>query len=333
MKDDADQAVADAKAVVEALPDTATEEEKAAADSDLTSAEAAAVTAGAAKTAADAEAEKAQDAYNDARLLAVQNWDRAKRDLAAALSAKTAADEALAKAKEEEEAEGGECVPEDEPRLTAVATGLPSTIVAGKTAAFSLRVTNGTDKAMDDVKAFASVHATDASGLKDIDKLVALQWSTNSSPKWQQVEREEFVDAIGPLKAGAHADIKLRLSVDASAPAGNGFAFVAGEYFNEDGDHCGGSPDLEMYEFEIKAAGSEPGKIKDATPVKTDRDTSGKRAQGNASKLPVNKTTGALAETGTSSATSQMAIAGAAAVAIGAGAVFIVRRRKTGSNA
>ncbi|MFC9204068.1 LAETG motif-containing sortase-dependent surface protein [[Kitasatospora] papulosa] len=39
-----------------------------------------------------------------------------------------------------------------------------------------------------------------------------------------------------------------------------------------------------------------------------------------------------MAATGTSDATSQLALASGAALAIGAGAVFVVRRRKAGSH-
>ena len=40
------------------------------------------------------------------------------------------------------------------------------------------------------------------------------------------------------------------------------------------------------------------------------------------------KVTGSLAETGSSSSTSMIALAGGAAVVLGAGAMFVVRRRK-----
>lgn len=326
----ADQAVVDAEAAVDALPETATEEEKTAAATALTDAEAAAAAAGEAKTAADAEFVAAGDALDDARVAASRAVGQAQDATEAALADKTAADEALAKAKEEaaEEGEGGEeCVPES--KLTTVVTGLPSTVVAGTKVNFKLRVTNGTDKTLDEVLPFAYVHATDKSGLKDIDDLVHLQWSSASSKKWQTVDNEHYMDAISPLKAGAHTDVKMRLTIDASAPAGNGVTFVAGDYFNEDGS-CGGNPDLEGYEFMIAAAGSEPGKVDDAKPSTTKPNTSGLQPQSGASASPVS---GSLASTGTSSATSQLALASGAALVIGAGAVFVVRRRKTGSHA
>ncbi|MGW4233612.1 LAETG motif-containing sortase-dependent surface protein [Streptomyces sp. NPDC004980] len=323
----ADQAVVDAKAIVDGLPDTATEEEKTAAATALTEAEAAAVTADEAKTAADAAVVTAWDARDDARVDAARALGQAKEATKAALADKTAADEALAEAKEEAEEEGEDCVPEA--KLTTVVTGLPSTVVAGTKVNFKLRVTNGTERTMDEVLPFAYVHATDGSGLNELDDLVKLQWLSGSSSKWKTVDNEHYMDAISPLKAGAHADIKMRLAIDASAPAGNGITFVAGDYFNDNGT-CGGSPDLEGYEFLIAAAGSKPGKVDDAKPGATKPNTSDLKPQSGTSASPVN---GSLAATGSSSATSQLALASGAALAIGAGAVFVVRRRKAGSHA
>lgn len=329
-KSDADQAVVTAQAAVDALTETATEEERTAATTALTDAQAAAVTAAEAKATADAALADALDARDDERVEALRKLDQAKKATKAALADKTAADEALAKAKEEEDEEGEgdeECVPEA--KLTTVVTGLPSTVVAGTKVNFKLRVTNGTDRTMDEVLPFAYVHATDESGLNDIDDLVHLQWSSGSSSTWKTVDNKHYMDAISPLKAGAHADVKMRLTIDASAPAGNGVTFVAGDYFNDNGT-CGGSPDLEGYEFLIAAAGSEPGKVDDATPSTTAPSTSGLTPQSGASASPVS---GSLAATGSSSAMPQLALASGAALVIGAGAVFVVRRRKAGSHA
>ncbi|MFD8743625.1 LAETG motif-containing sortase-dependent surface protein [Streptomyces sp. NPDC059616] len=325
-KVDADQAVIDAQAAVDALPETATEEEKAAAATELTEAKTAAETAKETKAAADAAVVEAVDAWDDELVAAARKLGQAQKATKEALADKTAADEALAKAKEEGGEDGEDCVPEA--RLTTVVTGLPSTVVAGTKVDFKLRVTNGTDKTMDKVLPFAYVHATDRSGLKSTDDLVHLQWSSASSSKWKTVDNKHYMDAISPLKAGTHADIKMRLKVDASAPAGNGITFVAGDYFNENGT-CGGNPDLEGYEFLIAAAGSKPGKVDDAKPSTTKPNTSDVRTQSSASR-PVS---GSLAATGSSSAVPQLALASGAAMAIGGGAVFLVRRRKAGTHA
>ncbi|MEU8594984.1 LAETG motif-containing sortase-dependent surface protein [Streptomyces globisporus] len=330
----ADQAVTDAKAALEALPGTATEEEKAAAKTALAEAEATAATAATAQTAADTAATEAGKKVQDARVAAVNAQsvlDKAAED---ALAVKTAADAALAKAiKEaeegEEDGEGEDCEPELD--LTSKVTGLPDTLVAGTSTDFSLRVTNGSDRHMDEVLTFVSVHATDKSGLKDTEKFFRLQWSTKSAPKWQNADADDYIEGVGALKPGAHADVKLRLTLDKATPAGNGVAFFAADFFNEDGS-CGGAPDLDMYEFDVKAAGSKPGKTEDVKPSTTPRPgNTGTTPQGSASGTPAS--TGSLAATGSSSATTSIALAGGAAVLLGAAAVFVVRRRKTGADA
>ncbi|MFE7467319.1 peptidase [Streptomyces sp. NPDC057499] len=325
-KADADQAVVDAQAAVDALPETATEEERTAAATRLTGAQAEAETAREAKATADKNAAEAAEAREDERVAGARKLDQAQKATKAALADKNAADEALAEAKKEGGEGGGDCVPET--ALTTVVTGLPSVVVAGTQVEFKLRVTNGTEKTMDEVLPFAYVHATDKSGLKSIDDLVHLQWSSASSKKWKTVDNKHYMDAISPLKARTHTDIKMRLKVDASAPAGNGVTFVAGDYFNDNGT-CGGNPDLEGYEFLIAAAGSKPGKVGDAKPGATKPKSSDVKAQSSGSR-PVS---GSLAATGSPSALPQLALASGAAVAIGGGAVFLVRRRRAGTHA
>ncbi|MFE9377565.1 LAETG motif-containing sortase-dependent surface protein [Streptomyces sp. NPDC006855] len=331
----ADQAVTDAKAALDALSETATKEERATAETALSEAEATAATAATTKTAADTAATEARDKVHDARIAALRAQNVLAKAADDALAVKVAADAALAKAiKEAEEGEeGGDCEPELD--LTSEVTGLPDKLVAGTTTDFSLRVTNGSDRHMDEVFAFASVHATDRTGLKDTGKFFRLQWSTKSAPKWQNVDVDDYIDGVGALKPGAHADVKMRLTLDKATPAGNGVAFIAADFFNEDGT-CGGSPDLDMYEFDVKAAGSKPGKTEDAKPSTTTKPSTGNTGttpQGSSSGTPATTGgNGSLAATGSSSATTSIALAGGAAVLLGAAAVFVVRRRKTGSD-
>ncbi|MDQ1009763.1 LPXTG-motif cell wall-anchored protein [Streptomyces sp. V4I23] len=329
-KEAADQALADAETELAELPETATEEERAAAEKKVADAKAAADAAEATKAAADEKAKKAATDADNARVAAGQALTKAEKATAEALKAKEAADKALADAKAEEDEDededddndgddGGACVPEN--GLTTVAQGLPSKIVAGSTVDFSVRVTNGTDKTLDEVLPFVYFHATDKSGYNVIDEYFGLQWSTKNSPEWNDVADGEYAGSISPLKAGAHADVKLRLKVDAKAPAGEGMAFVAGDYVNDDGT-CGGNFFTE-YEFDLLAAGSKPGKVDDAKP--------GKTSKTRPAVVPQGGTTGTLANTGADSALPQLAAAAGAAIALGAGAVFVVRRRKASS--
>ncbi|MEU9088707.1 LAETG motif-containing sortase-dependent surface protein [Streptomyces sp. NPDC048428] len=327
-KTEADRAAADAKAAVDGLPATATDAERTAAATTLAKAEAAAVAAGEAKTAADAKAVEADDARDDERVGAARDLSLARAVTKEALAAKTAADEALAEAKE---LHGGDyfdtCVSETE--LTAVIRGLPSTVVAGKRVDFTFRVTNGTGKAMDRLFPSVYIRATSRSGHKPLDHLVHLQRWSPAASKWKNVDVEHYMEKISPLKAGAHVDVKMRFTIDASAPAGNGVPLVSGSYWNVDGT-CGTTANNHGPGFVIATAGSKPGHTKPGhtKPGTTGPDTSDLTPQSGSSAGPVN---GSLAATGSSSATPQFALAGGAAVAIGAGAMFAVRRRKAGS--
>lgn len=240
-----------AKAALEALTEEATEKEKADAEAAVAAAEATAATAATAKTAADTKAAEADEARDDARVAAARAYGVFGKAVDDALAAKIAADAALAQAKKEaeEEEEGEDCEPEQ--GLTAEVTGLPTKLVAGTTTAFSIRVTNGSDRQMDEIVAYTGVHATDKSGLNDTGKFFRLQWSSESSPKWKNVEHD-YIDAVGALKPGARTDLKMRLTLDKATPAGNGVAFIAADFYNEDGS-CGGTPGADMYEFDVKA--------------------------------------------------------------------------------
>ncbi|MFD4278841.1 peptidase [Streptomyces cyaneofuscatus] len=333
----ADKAVTDAKTALATLPADATAEQRAAAQETVTKAETAATAAATAKTTADADARTAGELADDARVEAARTYQTVKTALEEALTAKTAADAALERAKqEEEENPGGDgCV--DEPGLTTVVKGLPSSVTAGTATTFSVRVTNGTDKHLDQVITYAGVHATDKSGAKDIAKYLKLTWSTAASPKWQAVDDDHYIDdAVGALKPGEKADVRLRLDVDAKTPAGQGLTFVAGDYLNEDGT-CGLTPDPAVDTFDIKAAPGKP--VAKPTPKPSTSTTApaagnGVTPQGSGTSVPATTTSSStLAATGSSDATTQLALASGAAVALGAGAMFLVRRRKTGADA
>lgn len=320
-KTTADKALADAKAALAALPGTATEADKAAAQQTVTDTEAAAKAAADAKTAADAVAAAAHRAADDVRVAALQRLSAAQKVTKKALAAKTAADKALADAKANQD-----CVPQE--KFTAVAKGLPSKIVAGTWTGFSIRVTNGTPQDVDGVVPVALFHAMDNSGTIDYDKLIQLQWFDVSATSWKSVGGDHAAGLHTALKAGAHLDVKLRVKVDAKVTSGSGIAFVAGAYANKDGS-CGGTPDANEYTFTITAAGSNPGDVGEAKPSKVKPTLPAPKPQGGSSDKPVTTPSGSLARTGSSSAVPQLALAGGAAVAVGAGAMFVVRRRRS----
>ncbi|MEU9704963.1 peptidase [Streptomyces sp. NPDC047981] len=323
----ADTKVTEAEAALAALAPDAAPEVKAAAEQAVTDAKTAAAEAATAKANADAKVTEANTklvAADTAASTKVTTTGNATKD---ALKALDAAKEALKKAEEEEgeeEPPHEDCFPEA--KFTSVVTGLPSKVVAGSTVEFNLRLTNGSDRTLDEAYAFVSVHAFDEKGLKPLDKYLDLDWTTADDFHWNDVNVAEEIP-VGVLKSKTSADIKLRLKVDADAPAGQGLTFAAGDFWNEDGS-CGGTPDLTEYEFQILAKGSDPGKVEDAKGTPGGKNTT---TQGGTSTTAV--TTGQLAKTGSNDAMPQIALTGATAVALGAGAMFMVRRRKAGADA
>lgn len=332
----ADQAVADAKTALGSLPEKATEEERGAAATTLSKAEATAATAATIKATADVTVAEAQKKVDDARGAAISTHGVLDKAVDAARAVKAAADAALAKAPKEAQEKGEDC--EAAPGLTAEVTGLPDKLVAGTTTTFSVRVTNGSDRHMDEIITYTGVHATDRTGLKDTGKffppLTPLQWSTTSSTQWQNLNKDSYIDGMGALKPGAHADVKLRLTLDKAAPTGNGVLFMAADFYNKDGV-CGGTPGADMYQFDINAAGNKPGTTPSQTAEPATSNThANANPQGSMPGAPA--TTGTndnLAATGSSSPTTSIALTGGAAVLLGAAAVFVVRRRKTGADA
>ncbi|MFJ9687652.1 peptidase [Streptomyces bacillaris] len=330
-KGTADKAVKEAQEALGKLTETTPDEERKAAEKALADATTAAEKAAADHLTAETDAKAAEKLAEDARAEAFRVLHKAREAVKETRAAKAAADAAVERAREEENQGGGEeCV--DDPGLTTTVTGLPDTVPAGTVTTFSVRVANNTGKDLEKVLTYASVHATDKDGAEDIAKYLELKWSTAASPKWQNVDGDLYIDAIGALKQGKQADIKLRLDVDAKAPAGQGLTFIAGDYFNEDGS-CGLTPDAAVNEFAIKAAARPVTKPSPEPSTTAPAAGSGVTPQGSGSSVPVTTTNGTLAATGSSDATARLALAAGAAVALGAGAVFITRRRTAGADA
>lgn len=325
-KTTADEAVTAAEAKLANAP----EDEKAAAQEALDAATKAADEAGAKKTEADAKVTAAVTARDDNRVALARKINKAQEDVKTALAAKQAAEKALADAKDEagepgepEEPTDPEC--SDVSALVPSVSGLPSKIAAGSTVDFRMRLTNNTGRTLDEVMPFVAVGAVDKSD-KDISGKLHLKSKQNG--QWKSVPQDDFAGAFSNVKAGAHVDLPLRLSIDRSAPAGYGATLAIGTYGNKD-ETCG-TGDLGVYEFTINPVG--------AGNSTTPADKGNKpKPQGSASPVANSgsgngSTDGSLAHTGSSSALPTISLAGGAAVVLGAGAVYVVRRRKAGAN-
>ncbi|MDV9187566.1 peptidase [Streptomyces sp. SR27] len=331
----ADETLAAAEQAVKDLPADATDEQKAAADAAVTTAKAGVEEAVAGTAAAELREKDAVTACDDARVALARKVSQLDKAIETAEKELADAEAAL----EEFEQGGPDECPEDDAVKVSM-TG-PKSVTAGTTALFSLRVSNTTDHTLKAVQAYAAaLNITGPDGETDeeegefFDDLLTFEWSSASHPAWTKLSAEtEDAIAIGELAKGGKADVKLRLTVDAETPAGKGVAFAVGAYEKNDGS-CGSSEDYATVEFDILAAKGEKPTPKPSPSTTTPAPTgtggnTNTTGQGGSSNTPVN---GALAATGAND-TLPLGFAAAAAVALGAGALVVARRRKAGAGA
>ncbi|GAA2451775.1 LAETG motif-containing sortase-dependent surface protein [Streptomyces macrosporus] len=214
---------------------------------------------------------------------------------------------------------------ETDPAFDASLSGFPNKIVAGSGwKEFSLNLDNSKGDDLETVIIGATVlYKKDAEGFFESDL-------TSKYAKFQYFDGEKWssdlsdggtIGGLLSVEAGEKVSLKLRLSISASAPAGAAVAIAFGLYGDE--ENC--SYDEQWYSFEILAAGKKPqGGVDDAKPEK------GKSPVNVKPQGDVKEFEGQLAETGSSSALPMFALAGGAAVVLGAGAMYVVRRRKGG---
>ncbi|KUL51208.1 cell wall protein [Streptomyces sp. NRRL F-4489] len=234
--------------------------------------------------------------------------------------------------------EGDECTIDD-PSLKTTVRNLPSKLVAGGGwSRFTVALTNTTDRKLDEVYPFIMAVPLNGDG-NGPDSRLHLEYQDPDTGKWTAFGEWTNGDYFGWFELDPHetAELTMRISADKSAPAGDGFALIAGDYYNADGS-CGSSAE-QWYDFAILAAGSKPGQIPPAKPGKPGnkpgpqggaKPVTPAKPKEDLAKLPV---TGNLAETGSSSALPTIAMAGGLALVVGAGALFVVRRRKAGGGA
>lgn len=318
----ADKAVTDARAALDEAKD---EEGKAKAQEALSAAEAEAKTAAGAKANADAQRKVAGDAWNDAQVAALREWNKVLNASAEARKAKDAADKALAAA--------AGCV--RVPGLTVLANRLPSKVVAGTTVDFSFTVANATDRTLDvDPLVFFQLNAK-----VQEQHFMKVQWADGSG--WRALDLTEgpsHIASVKGMKPGARTEVKMRMTLEKEAPAIDAWALLAGDA-SDAYNPCVHGP-MNRYVFKVLPAGSKPGTVGEAKPGKVeDKDRpkpkpaaqtgSSSSAGSTASAQPASAVTGgSLATTGASPAVPQLALVGGGAVLLGTGAVFAVRRHR-----
>ncbi|MFJ4711130.1 peptidase [Streptomyces sp. NPDC088785] len=229
---------------------------------------------------------------------------------------------------------------EDSPGTLAELRGLPSEIVAGSGwQGFTFRVSNYTGTAFEsfsaDLYAFSYAYDTNTT---ETSRYLHVQWYDGTA--WQDLDtriesdHENFGEG-GPLAPGDHADIRLRIKVDAKAPAGIGGSVAFATSVNTEGV-CGYSvPEDQEYRFEILPAATKPGGgVPPATAEpKPSATPSAKPSNTPAPQASSTPLAGSLAATGSSSALPTMGVVGGVAVLAGAGVVYSVRRRRVSDEA
>ncbi|MCX5423089.1 LAETG motif-containing sortase-dependent surface protein [Streptomyces sp. NBC_00078] len=225
--------------------------------------------------------------------------------------------------------ENGDSTAELSSNLKSGLSGLPDTIVAGSGwTGFSFNVTNHGDETIKDIKPLIGVAAVGWEDAQDYSGEIKVQVFDKSSKSWRTI-----ADAAGEggtftafsLGAGQSVSYQLRLSVSGKVPDSLGLTGGLAEYADDKGCWVADDPNGWVYFFDILAAGSDAGNPNDAKPQ-----TGGVKDLSDVNDVAA---TGSLAETGSSSALPMIGLTGGLAVALGAGAVFVVRRRKAGTHA
>lgn len=210
--------------------------------------------------------------------------------------------------------------------LTSGLSGLPETIVAGSGwTNFRFNVSNTGDRDIKDIAPLIGVAAIGWEDIEDYSGEISVQVLDKSSGTWREVAGaagEGGTFTSFSLGANKSTSYELRLRVSGDVPDSLGVTGGFAQYSDEGGCWIADDPNGWIYFFDILAAGSEPGKPSDAKPQ-----TGGTKP---ISQVKTVEATGSLAETGSSSALPMIGLLGGAAVVAGAGAVFVVRRRKAG---
>jgi LPXTG-motif cell wall-anchored protein len=219
-------------------------------------------------------------------------------------------------------------------KVSADIKGLPGKMVAGDGFHnFKLVVTNDSKVDIQGVAFYAEVENYELDESKYLSPYVDLEFKNPENGSWDRIGSDDWAGDyffyVEKLKSGASQSIDLRVSIDAKAPAGDAYSFGSGAYLdNVKGQDCI-AEGWAQYDFEVLKAGSSNPEPGDATPSDNGSKDSPKKPQGDVSELP----TGNLAETGSSSALPVLGLVGGVAVVAGAGAVFVVRRRRTAAGA
>jgi LPXTG-motif cell wall-anchored protein len=209
-------------------------------------------------------------------------------------------------------------------KLDAQLKGLPGKIAVGSGwHPFTLTVKNPTKTGVKDVLFYAGVGPSDPDA-ENAFKASQVQLQVKYNGTWFDITDDEgysfgFLD-LADISAGQTLNYQLRVNVKANAPIGEGLTIGGGLYFDEE-ENCVGI-DQTHYTLQIVKAGTNTDGTKPQEggrlPVPTEKPN----------KNNTQQVTGSLAETGSNSMVPTIGLVGGLAVVVGAGALFVVRRRK-----
>lgn len=223
-------------------------------------------------------------------------------------------------------------------QLQATVQGLPRQLTAGGAwTPFSMTLTNTTGKALEEVQPFLRV-----SSAEDVDRPeweLETEYRDAKTGRWKTFHDAEPEDLFGFIAVGPRSTVtlQLRTRVVKDAKPGAGYALAAGDYRNRDGS-CGSAKET-WSDFTILRAGTKPTQpptAKPGEPGKPGGTADAGQSAASAGGTGGSDSTGGLspqggsqlATTGSSSALPAIALAGGAAMVVGAGVVIGVRRRK-----
>ncbi|MFF9378237.1 LPXTG cell wall anchor domain-containing protein [Streptomyces griseoluteus] len=223
-------------------------------------------------------------------------------------------------------------------QLNVAVHGLPAQLTAGDAwTPFSLTLTNTTGEPLEEVQPFLRV-----SSAEDVDRPsweLETEYRDARTSLWKTFHDAEPDDLFGFFAVGPRSTVtlQLRTRVGKDAKPGAGYALAAGDYRNRDGS-CGSAKEA-WYDFTILPASAKPTQpptTEPGGPGKPGGTAEPSRSAASGGGTGGSDSTGGpgprdgahLAATGSSSALPAIALAGGAAMAVGAGAVIAVRRRK-----
>ncbi|MET9974997.1 LPXTG cell wall anchor domain-containing protein [Streptomyces microflavus] len=221
--------------------------------------------------------------------------------------------------------------PKFDKNLRTTLSGLPSKVVAGSGFhGFKLNVVNKGDNSYKRVDLGVFAAQVDTETWEETTGHLTLQFKDPETGAWTDISLDEDDEASGYLgytdvKAKESFSIDLRLSVGKKAPAGFGFALTIGLYADDKGN-CVIADSEQFYEFDVLAAGTDPGKPNEAEPQEGGKKPLPAKPAGNSQVKPE----GSLAQTGSDSNLPVIATIGGVAVLAGAGVVFALGRRRKG---